>query len=1354
MAQHKVTIDVEARFIDHLTNSTKGAEKAIDNLEKAAEDAQRQLNKTGNQTVKPRIDADTSGFDKGKDKVDRTLDKLNHSKAQAKLDALDEASKKIDSVLEKAKAFANKVYEGTVKIKDNEALSHLSKINEHARNIAGKTWQSVVRVRDMALAPLQRIRNMLFSIKTLAAAALTGFAAQKFVIGPNQMYANYEDLVTQFKVLLGSQEAAQKRIDELTTFAGQTPFTRDEIYQASRVLQNYTEGALATPDATGGLKMIGDIAAATGSEYTQVAQYMGRLYNEIGRINKGAKPKLGEPLAFLREMGALSAEQEEKITDIATGSGTVAQKWEKIAAQFSKTDGMMEEMSNQMNNLMLGVSSFLKNNVWMKLGEGINRSLKPFLADFRTWRNENKGLIADMAKAISDFAAKWSGKVLSGVKKFGKMFSDIITSDEFKNASGKDKFKMLWNGLVKDPLAEWWDGGGKEKTILTANKIGVWLGQTLSKVLLAAFGATEGLDGTDIGGSAGASIAAAFVTGFKENFDGGQIASAFMDAVQNIWKAMPTWAKVLLGVSAASKGSEMLQNLAGGATTMMDVGKSILGPIMGTPGNATSKGTGLTSLLAGLGYKMAGGAASATTLTGTAAATLGAGAVGGVAGGLYGGYQLYNGYKEYTQGQESGSQATQESGALKMGGTLGGGVIGATMGAAIGSVVPVIGTGIGALVGAGIGAGGGGFFGKIAGDSLKKTEATKMRLEELKAAAAESTAAAEEMERRQKLVAESLSEAFGDVTLSYDEVKDIASQIVTGKNEKQLTAYTSAAKDAATAFSNFGESAGKLNKLNWKASLGMEFTDDDKTSYKDAVKDFISKAEESIDAEHYEFKASVDLLLDPKSEENKAITKSGDTFYSKLQKDLDSTEVKLNKEVDIALKDGVITADEAAIIEDLQNKISEITGKLNQAENEAELEAIKIKFSSGELSQESFTELQTELQTQLEKQTLNYDEALKTSITSLKLQLDEGAINQEEYDKQIQSLTEGYNANIEEAKASVEKVQFEILAGAFDDVLGEDGVSQLQTALESSLKDGISPVNWTADEAKSYLNVSSLSEGAASAIGEMLGSIDMSTAEIAPIDVPLEINPDAVVPEESKADLQAADFGINEKYEFPTATDVLADSKVPESNKFKGTKADFGIQDSYNKSTTVNLSVSYNVSGDMPDLTGGGSSGKKGGKSFRGGLYFGNETSNIPAYANGGMVRGGSKLIQVAEEGSPEMIIPLSSQRRERGIMLWEKAGNMLGIPGFARGGLTNGQSDEGLRFQRYDSGEGAGTGGQDVQVDMGGVTVQVNVNGNDTNNISEAIKAQAGEIADTVAGIFADALGAQFANTPTRGGA
>jgi hypothetical protein len=103
--------------------------------------------------------------------------------------------------------------------------------------------------------------------------------------------------------------------------------------------------------------------------------------------------------------------------------------------------------------------------------------------------------------------------------------------------------------------------------------------------------------------------------------------------------------------------------------------------------------------------------------------------------------------------------------------------------------------------------------------------------------------------------------------------------------------------------------------------------------------------------------------------------------------------------------------------------------------------------------------------------------------------------------------------------------------------------------------------------------------------------------------------------------------------------------------------------------------------------------------------------------------------------------------------MLWEKAAQMMNIPGFARGGVVGGGSDEGVRFQQYGE-KTAPAGAQSVQVDVGGVTVEINVGSEDSGNISGAIKGQANEIADAVAGILADAFNAQFANTPVRGSA
>ena len=63
--------------------------------------------------------------------------------------------------------------------------------------------------------------------------------------------------------------------------------------------------------------------------------------------------------------------------------------------------------------------------------------------------------------------------------------------------------------------------------------------------------------------------------------------------------------------------------------------------------------------------------------------------------------------------------------------------------------------------------------------------------------------------------------------------------------------------------------------------------------------------------------------------------------------------------------------------------------------------------------------------------------------------------------------------------------------------------------------------------------------------------------------------------------------------------------------------------------------------------------------------------TNKPHKASGGFVSRATELI--AGEAGTEVIIPLSSSRRNRGLDLWEKAGQMLGVKTYADGGFVGG---------------------------------------------------------------------------------
>ena len=64
----------------------------------------------------------------------------------------------------------------------------------------------------------------------------------------------------------------------------------------------------------------------------------------------------------------------------------------------------------------------------------------------------------------------------------------------------------------------------------------------------------------------------------------------------------------------------------------------------------------------------------------------------------------------------------------------------------------------------------------------------------------------------------------------------------------------------------------------------------------------------------------------------------------------------------------------------------------------------------------------------------------------------------------------------------------------------------------------------------------------------------------------------------------------------------------------------------------------------------------------------------IPMLANGGLLT--EPTLNIAGEKGDEMVIPLSRQRRRRGLDLWLQAGKALGVKNFANGGIVQNTSN------------------------------------------------------------------------------
>lgn len=1401
MAYNKVVIDVEARFIDELSDDAKAASKSMDNLGKEAQEAAKEVDKLGKKKVKPKVDADTSSVTKKVSKIDRMLAKLGRSKTDIKLSALDRATAKIERVKEKLKTLTWKSHNILLKTQNSDALRTLNNMSGKIKSITGKTWSAAIKIKDTFTKPLSMLKNSLFNIRTLIAGIASAWAAVKFVKEPIALADAYSSAKIGFSTLLGESQG-QQMMNDLDAFAKATPFKSSQVIQQTQRMLAMGWDAESIIDDMG---TIGDAAAATGKGeqglqqiVTALAQIKtkGKLsteeLNQLAEAGISAKKYIAEGLGY----GSGDKGIAKMTKDLEDGAIASGKALEALLSGMKEYQGMMDQTANEtVSGLWSQIEDTFEINIARRWGQGLQDGAKDAFGSIVTLIDEADGALTKFGDTVYDVGKKISTWAADKLENTVKRITEITGSYEFKNASLGGKISMLWNGVVVDPLSEWWEGGGRDKTAETAGKIGSWMGEMLTKGLLALFGATDILD-EGIGTDAGSSIAGSFLEGFLDNFDGSAITQAFVDAVGNVWGALPWWAKMLLGGYGIGKAAGGIANFAGGVLNFAGGVKNVVGgfdiassafPIL------TSSGSGLLGLAGKAGVRLGASTAGSAILMG------GAGIAGGLAGGaslIKGGMDLYGSYKAYKAGDEIEGKAKTVSGTTALTGVAGGAAIGALFGGPLG-----------ALIGAGIGGIGGWLLGNREADKIRATDDA---INDVTAAVEDLETEEEKLERKNKIVWENMKNHMGDISLSMSEIQRLTDQIVWGDDMGNYEQFTTATKQAEASLESLKSAAETTNRWMWKANLGVKFNDDEIESIKTSFDEYINSAKSYVENKHYEFTAAVSLLVDVESKEGKAILKSGNAFYTQMQEQLEDLGGKLSKKVDIALKDGVITLDEQKEIENLQQQIADITEKISNAETKAELELIKVKFGKGNLDLDSFDSFMTQMETTLNERIAANDEAFKASVATLQLELAEGAITEEEYNKQLQTLVDGYTGKVESIKAEIMNVELEIIGEAYAD----EGVTKekLQTALQNSLKDGLDPIDWTVEDARKYLGIDDLSESSAEAISKMLGGV-ASQLEIVEVDGKLlldlgietkgdttekvESEVDKRIPEEmddvitinltafknieNNIDILANEFGIPESkaetilWELSGTKTIAAkvsylakEFGISETeaetilwklsgqktimNKFSLYASDFGIKSSYTFRPTVSINPSWsNPSASVAQklLSGGG---------FRGGIFGGSSNlksfarGGIASYFDGGIVRGGSKLIEVAEEGSPEMVIPLSDQRRDRGLKLWEKAGEMLKAPGFFRGGRTDSGADEGIRFRGYDS--GGASGGQHIQVSVAGITIEIHVNSDGSTNIVEAVKAQMGEIADAVVGEIAAQLGEIFENTPVRGGA
>lgn len=907
----------------------------------------------------------------------------------------------------------------------------------------------------------------------------------------------------------------------VASMAGSLSYSIEDVALMTGLMAN--SGIKSTQAGTALNSVLTRLATNSSGAADAIAALGVNFYDSAGN----ARP-LGTVMGELRE-ATKGMNQEQKSSLANTVAGMEAQKgllailnaseedYNKLADAISNADGASKRMSDtMMDNLSGDITLFQSavDGLKISLGERMSNS---WLRDIVQW------LTAQVPKAEQLFsdAMDSAERKLDSIK---RKFKDISATDEWQNADFFGKGKILWDEYIVQPFSEWWSSKGKAKINVIAGDIGnaIGTGLTVGIATILGIDISETID-------EGNTLGASFAKGFSEGFDFDAVASKLWEGLGSV---VSKASKLLPGGESADLSSvlsaallmKIATPLVGMGKGAAGLGKAIFGKgtagtsLAGTLMGSAATGSGLLGKSAMLAIdlgagNLAGGAsmgAGALAATGMAA---GAGAIAGGATLISAGIDTYKAIKSDDKAEKT---AYGSSAGLKAGGVA--------AGAAIGTLIA---PGVGTLIGAGIG----GIAGWVAGNKVKKDyekeveemekqaerakrvyEVTGLSIDkvhfandDLNEAMKDTNLTAEELANYiNEDMAKVAQEAFGDITLSLTEIKDLAQEITFGKSIESVTEFSKATDTVSSDLASLKSTISDLKKQNWKASLGMELNETERDDYKKAIDNFAESASQYIEDNHYQATVALKLING-----DGADTTGLDNMYSGMKTQIDDLTAQLSDKVTIALQDGVIQLDEQDEILNLQQQIQDITSKLSSAQEEASLDVLKIKYGSGAgLTYDSFTQMQEELKAQVQSWSENYDSALEITLTNLKLQLSEGAISQEDYDAAVQEATQNYTAQMNEMNVRVQSFNLDTIAEAWDTQLNgilpdlEGSLSEkLQTAMNAALLEKPDVSAWTQEDVMKWFDLDGIDTSAFENIYAEL----KATAEQAPQGVKDEI---------------------------------------------------------------------------------------------------------------------------------------------------------------------------------------------------------------------------------------------------------
>lgn len=689
---------------------------------------------------------------KNAEKASREMDKLGKKRAKPKLGLEDKASPVLDKFGKKGDGLGKKTWTPKLGLKDT-ATAGIKKAMSAGMSFGRKTFSAVLKIDDKVTSQIKKIpsviskiKNSIFSLKTLAGGVITGIATKKLIADPVSLADEFQTDQIGFETMLKSKKKATKFMDSAKKFASVTPFdTSAVVSNAQRMLAYGFSDKDIIPDLT----KIGNASAALGAGeegISRVSRALGQMKTN-GRLNAEDMNQLTDvginAWKYLADAEGKSIAQIREMSQKGEISGDKAVK--TILNGLKEFDGMMDKTSNStVSGLMSNIKDTFDINIVSKWGKGLQKGATKGLGEFADYLDKSDAKLKEAGTSLEKLGEYASTSVFKGLEKAGDKIDDLISMPKFQNASIGGKISIAWDELIVNPFSKWWDSKGRPTIVKKITGIGKdiakaggnWFKESLKDLLpggdkagiedylagflglsggLKLFKGGKSLYDLIIGGSGGGgktnplgdSIGTINVSAAVVNVNGG-----IGNGNSTIPGTNPTGNKeIWLPESVKRKMQQTEPKTPSGPTRTPGDLFGLGGSGVTLKNGETVAATGWKAWLGNLGVKLGSGAATA----GGAAAVGGASLLGGALGIAGIGSAAGNIYNAVTSKDSATKKKEAYRGGTKLGMVGGGAAAGAAIGAGFGGIGAVP----GALIGAGIGGLGAIFKGNKAGDALR-----------------------------------------------------------------------------------------------------------------------------------------------------------------------------------------------------------------------------------------------------------------------------------------------------------------------------------------------------------------------------------------------------------------------------------------------------------------------------------------------------------------------------------------------------------------------------------------------------------------------------------------------------------